>query len=182
LLILLSMLPWLIFWFVKSASFTVAVWVAFGVCLAVNILRYAKKRLKIIDIASAIYFAIVSIASIFIHSEWLEEWSFYIGSSALILILVVSILVRRPFTIQYARERFPDEYLCLPEFHSMNVVVSWVWCAAVAVMVASALPTSVWPDSEDWIHWTIRTVAMVAAIVFTRLYIRRKLGIVGRKQ
>jgi intracellular septation protein A len=176
-LILLSMLPWLVFWFVKGSSFTVAVWVAFGLGLAVNLRRYVNRQLKTIDIFSAIFFAIVAFLSIFIHSDWFEDWSFYIGSSALILVLVATILARKPFTIQYALERYPDEYLCLPKFYSTNVVVSWAWCAAIAVMVASALPSTIWPDSGDWLHWTIRTIALVAVVVFTRLYVRRELGV-----
>ena len=47
-----------------------------------------------------------------------------------VCIVVGSIIVRRPFTLQYAREDAPEEYWHEPGFLRVNYQLSWVWALA----------------------------------------------------
>ena len=55
----------------------------------------------------------------------------------LLAIVVVSLAVRRPFTLQYTRERVPAQFWGSPVFLATNRTISPVWAAAFAVLVAA---------------------------------------------
>ncbi|MGC3944535.1 MAG: hypothetical protein QM762_08455 [Chryseolinea sp.] len=47
--------------------------------------------------------------------------------SGLLAIVLLSLLLRRPFTLPYARQQAPREVWTLPRFLRMNMVISGVW-------------------------------------------------------
>ena len=64
----------------------------------------------------------------------------------LLLIVLASIAVGRPFALQYARERVSPEFWASPQFLRTNYIVTGAWALAFVVMVlASNLPFSMSP-------------------------------------
>ncbi len=59
--------------------------------------------------------------------------------AGLLLIVLVSMAVGRPFTLQYAREQVPPEFWDRPEFIRTNYVITGAWALAFAVMVVAKL-------------------------------------------
>ncbi len=57
--------------------------------------------------------------------------------AGLLLIILVSLAIRRPFTIQYAREDLPRDRWHSPEFIRTNYIVTAAWAAAFVVMVVA---------------------------------------------
>ncbi|MEI9864304.1 MAG: hypothetical protein WDN00_07060 [Limisphaerales bacterium] len=55
------------------------------------------------------------------------------------MIVLISMAIRCPFTLQYAREGTPETLWREPEFIRVNYVITAVWAAAFAVMVAADL-------------------------------------------
>ena len=53
--------------------------------------------------------------------------------SGLLLIVLISMVLRHPFTLQYAREEVSPELWNTPEFLHVNYVISGAWALAFAV-------------------------------------------------
>ena len=87
----------------------------------------------------------------------------------LLAIVLVSIAVGRPFTIQYARERIAEQYWQTPLFLAVNRRITWVWAAAFAVLVAAHVATLFF-SVPAWIDGVVTAAAFVYATAFTARY------------
>lgn len=92
-----------------------------------------------------------------------------IVDAGLLLIVLVSLAIRKPFTLQYAREQVSKELWASPEFLRTNDVITAVWALAFAVMVAAdwVLLTS---DAPPRFGIIATVLALVGAIKFTGWY------------
>jgi hypothetical protein len=57
----------------------------------------------------------------------------------LLMIIVISMAIAKPFTLQYARERVPEERWKSPQFAKINFVITGVWALAFVYIVAARL-------------------------------------------
>lgn len=60
-------------------------------------------------------------------------------AAGLLAIVLASMALGRPFTLQYAREQVPPEHWDSPEFLRTNAIIAAVRALAFAVMVAAEL-------------------------------------------
>ena len=86
-----------------------------------------------------------------------------------------SILIRQPFTLQYAKEDAPPEIWDEPHFLRVNYVITWVWAAAFAIEAASGFyGDAVLRNSDNlWTGWIIQTLPLIVAAQFTIWYPNR---------
>ena len=93
--------------------------------------------------------------------------------SGLLLIVLVSIAVRQPFTLQYARESVPRAYWDRPSFVRSNYIITGAWALAFVVMVAADM-IEVWlPGLPGSVGVGVTVLALVAAVKFTGWYPKR---------
>ena len=59
----------------------------------------------------------------------------------LLVIVLVSLAIGMPFTLQYARESVPKEFWTVPLFITTNQRITAAWAAAFAVMTAADAAT-----------------------------------------
>jgi hypothetical protein len=90
--------------------------------------------------------------------------------AGLLLIALVSIAIRRPFTLQYAREQVAREFWDSPAFLRTNYVVTAVWALAFLVMVVADLVLLYIPALPAQVGIIATILALVAAIRFTGWY------------
>lgn len=88
----------------------------------------------------------------------------------LLLVVLASIAIRRPFTLQYAREETPRELWNQPEFVRVNYVITFVWALAFAVMVAADLLLLYIPSARPSIGIIATIAAIYGAVRFTSWY------------
>ena len=91
----------------------------------------------------------------------------------LLLIIVLSLVVRRPFTLQYAREQVPQEHWNTPAFLKTNDVISSVWALAFVVLVAADLVMLYMPDVPVRAGIVATILALIGAMKFTAWYPNR---------
>ncbi len=133
---------------------------------------------KLLEFSDVTYFAGLAVLVAFASSgtrAWLELWSGEVANVALVVIALGSILVRSPFTLQYAREDTPKEYWQTPEFLRVNYLISWVWVAAFAIEAGSGfVGDGVLHNANNiWTGWIIQTFPMIVAAQFTIWYPNR---------
>jgi hypothetical protein len=88
-------------------------------------------------------------------------------NAGLLLVVVISPVIRRPFTLQYAREQVAPEVWNSPEFSRSNYVISGVWALAFAARVAADLIILYLPAVPVRVGVIITIIALVGAYKFT---------------
>lgn len=174
---LVGLSPWILYSIVEGKGrLELSAAVALGLALVilfVNWLRgYSPKMLEFADVA---YFGALAIVVAFASAgtlSWLELWGGEVANIALVVIALGSILVRQPFTLQYAKEDVPEEIWGTPEFLRVNYLISWVWVIAFGIEAASGLYGDAILDNSNniWTGWIIQTLPMIMAAQFTIWY------------
>ncbi len=130
------------------------------------------KLLELFDVA---YFGTMAALALFASDrviDWLEKWGGEMTNVALVAFALGSILVRQPFTLQYARETTEPEYWTSPLFLRINYVITWAWVGGFAVAAISGAVGDIVLDDPNnfWTGWIIQIGGTVFAIAFTEFY------------
>jgi hypothetical protein len=169
--------PWIVMAVLDTpARFELAAAAALGVALLVTVLgRIRGASPKLLEIADVAFFAGLTLLAAVAGDElrdMLEKWAGEISAGAVALIALGTIAVRRPFTIQYARERVAPELWDSRPFIHTNYVLSWAWCGAFALTAIAGAAGVVLLDQPNnfWTCWTVQAGTMIFAIQFGRWY------------
>jgi hypothetical protein len=177
---LVGLSPWILYSLVEGENrLELSAALALGlavVILAINWITGSSP--KMLEYSDVVYFAGLAIVVAFADAgtkHWLELWGGEVANAALLVITLGSVLIRKPFTLQYAREDTPREYWDQPEFLRVNYLISWVWVAAFAIEAASGLyGDAVLHNSNNiWTGWIIQTFPLIVAAQFTIWYPNR---------
>jgi hypothetical protein len=130
---------------------------------------------KLLDLFGIVFFAAMLVVGLRLDGSdlaWLETWSGEISNVALVVVALFSILIRTPFTIQYAREQTPREFWDTPLFLKINDGLTWAWTLAFAVIaVVGYIGNGPLDDPNNlWTGWIIQIGAIVLALKFTEWY------------
>lgn len=140
--------------------------------------RLRGKSVKLLELSDVVFFGglgiFIAVASDSTH-DWLELWSGEIANVALVVIAVASIAVRKPFTMQYARDEVDPSLWTNPVFIHINYVLTWAWALAFLIGAASGFYGDAALDNSDnlWTGWVIQTAALIVAAQFTGWYPKR---------
>ena len=186
---LVGLSPWIVYAIAEGEGrLEFAVGLALATALVILLLgRLRGSSPKLLEYADVTFFAalavVVAVASPSTH-HWLELWSGEIANVALMAIVLGSLAIRRPFTLQYAREDAPREVWDNPHFIRANYVITWVWAAAFIVEALSGLyGDAVLHDSDNlWTGWIIQTLPLIVAVQFTLWYPRRLKALAAQRQ
>jgi hypothetical protein len=173
--------PWIIFWVVSSPS--TWEWATLGALVAALILAVPSAErggLKILDIGSIAFFAVLALLALFLDRsdlDWVEDYSQAISSGALALIALGSLAIM-PFTEQYARESAPREVWDAPGFKRTNFVLSAMWgvvflVSAVLGVIAQEVDSS---TAREWLNWIIPIALVIGAFKYTAWYAEQARG------
>ncbi len=177
---LVGLSPWILYALVEGKNrLELSAALALGLAvliLCVNWIRGGTP--KMLEYSDVVYFAVLAVVIAFASAgtrTWLELWGGEVANAALLAIALGSVLIRKPFTLQYAREDTPKEFWHTPEFLHVNYLISWVWVAAFAIEAASGLyGDAVMKNSNDiWTGWIIQTLPLIIAAQFTIWYPNR---------
>ena len=137
--------------------------------------RVQVSHIKLLDVATVVFFAALTIAAIVTSrpdvSE-LDKYSQAISSGALGIIALGSIVFGHPFTVDYAKEEAPPETWHTAAFKRINLVLTSVWtvvflvCGALGLIAQTVGPKGL----RDWLNWYIPIVLIFIAFRFTKWY------------
>ncbi len=170
--ILLGFSPFIAFAvLMRFASVPVALLVAAAVALVLVVREAAAgKSVKVLEVGTVLLFGALGLLVSFAPGEWSILGVRLAVDAGLFAIVVISIAIRRPFTLQYAREQVPAEVAALPMFYAVNAVITWGWAAAFAAMVLADGVMLYLPAVPLWIGIAVTIAALAAALWFTRWY------------
>lgn len=132
-------------------------------------------RVHSLEIFGALFFAVfVALGILGSHGlvDWLETWAGELTNAALALFAIAGLVVRRPFTMAYARDIVDPEHWADPLFRHINYVLTGVWAAAFTFSaIAGAYGDAALRDGDNfWTGWILPLGAIFAATAITEFY------------
>ncbi|MCX2710770.1 hypothetical protein [Mycolicibacterium sp. J2] len=136
----------------------------------------------VIEFLGVGYFVLMAIIGFFASTAtkaWLELWSGDITNALLAGYAVITLMIRRPYTMVYARHRMAPQHWGTSLFVRINMAVTGVWAAVFAVAATGGLiGDAVWHDTDNfWTGWTVQVAALSFGVAFNDLYPERALAI-----
>ncbi|MCR5976632.1 hypothetical protein GDN83_02475 [Gordonia jinghuaiqii] len=172
-----GMSPWILMAFLAGPGrFEEAAAAAFALSLLLVIGGHRRgNSIKLLEVFDVAYFGTMAVLALFASAgviDWLEKWGGEMTNVALVCFALGSILLRQPFTLQYARETTEKELWDNPLFLRINYVITWAWVAGFGVSaISGAFGDLVLDDPNNfWTGWIIQIGGTLFAIAFTEFY------------
>lgn len=170
-------LPWIVLAVIEGPGrIALACSVALGLSVLFLVIEKVRgsspKALSFVDVVAFGSFLVGSLVASPDTTDWLETWFGEIANVVLVLFVAVSLLIRQPFTLQYAKEETPEEYWDSPTFLRVNYTITAVWGlaflgAAIAGWYGDAILDS---NNNLWTGWVLQIFASLIAVAFTDWY------------
>jgi hypothetical protein len=174
--ILLAFAPFIVFALVDRIASPSAGLIAGALVSAALLLRdiLAPSRTpKILEVGTVVLFGGLALYAVFSEAALSVIGVRLLVDSGLLLIVLGSIAVRQPFTLQYAREQAAPELWDNPAFIRTNYIITGVWALAFAVMVLAELALLYVPGLPPRAGVITIVVALIGAVKFTGWYPER---------
>jgi hypothetical protein len=144
---------------------------AAAICLAVIAFDIRRGRsVKLLGAGTALTFAVLGCYQV-LGDAPLSNLAVKIAVDAgLFLVGALSLVIGKPFTLQYAREMADAETARLPGFVTANYVITSVWVAAFLLMVAANWLLLNLPDLPLWSGLVIAFAIRNPALYFSKWY------------
>jgi len=170
--ILLSLSPFAVFFALMRLVSPIAGLIGAFVVSALLCLRMVRRResVKILEIGSVVLFGGLVAYTLAAAPQWTVATVRLAVDGGLLTIVLVSLAIGRPFTLQYARERVPEPIWALPVFFTTNRLITIAWALAFAVHVAADAAAEYAPAVPLWLEIAASVAAFVGAVWFTGWY------------
>ncbi|MGO4445942.1 hypothetical protein AB4Z42_21570 [Mycobacterium sp. 2YAF39] len=169
--------PWILLSVVGSPGhYEAAIAIAFGFSLVILWAgRRRGDRLHSLTVFGVVFFGVLLVVRVLVGSgveTWLSAWTGEMSNIALTVFAVGTLVLRRPFTLSYAKDMTPEEFWETPGFLRVNFVITAVWAAAFALCaVFGFVGIALLHDSDNfWTGWILQLGATFFAIAFTDAY------------
>ena len=152
-------------------SAAISLFASAAICLAVMAYDILGGRsIKMLGAGSAIVFAAVGLYIILVDSSPSTPLVKLAVDVGVFAISLLSLAIRRPFTLQYALEMVDAETANLPGFRKANYIITSVWTLSfLMMMIANVLMVYV-PNLPLWSGLAIAFAARNGAAYFTQWY------------
>jgi hypothetical protein len=131
--LILAFLPWLTFLFVAHGSLfrlELGLGLALAISVVMGVLRLHRGVILWCGLA---FFTAAAIAVIGLRDMWTIRHMGILANAALGLSAWATVLLRRPFTLDYARDHMPRALWDDPRFVRTNVLLTSLWAATFSV-------------------------------------------------
>ena len=125
---------------------------------------------KMLAAGSVLLFTGIGCYVSLIDGNWSRSALHLAVDLGVLAIALLSLAIRSPFTLQYAREQVDAETMKLPGFLAANYVITWAWTFAFVLMLLADMLVIFVPGLPLWIGFAIAFAARNAALYFTRWY------------
>ena len=150
-----------------TESLVAAVFVSLGT-VALDVVR--GRSLKILPIGTAILFAAVAGYLHLVDPSLSGKAVKLAVDVGVFTISFGSMLLRYPFTMQYALEALPAEMAAMPGFMRANYIITGVWTASTLLMMLTNAAILYIPSLPIWIGLAVAFAARNSAVYFTKWY------------
>lgn len=147
---------------------------AAGAAMSLGLLLRDRLRgdrdLNLLEAGSAFLFTLLTVIALTGDASAWTVWRVRLSVDlGLLLIVLFSLGIGRPFTLHEARRRLAPEVASSPAFLRGNFVLSSVWAGAFAVLTAVDAWMVLHPDASAALAVGLTLTALAAAFIYTWL-------------
>jgi hypothetical protein len=180
--ILLGLAPFIVFFILtRLVSPLAGLAAAFAVSFVLSLHQWWRgEQVKVLEVGSLVLFGLLVLYTLMAAPHWSVATVRLAVDGGLLAIVLVSLAIGTPFTLQYARERVPKEYWSSPLFLTTNQRITGAWAAAFAVMTIADAAAEYVEAIPLWIDVAATIAAFVVAVWFTQWYpavVRRRVSV-----
>jgi len=169
--LVLGFVPFILFAVLMGLSPDMALWVAFAAAFTLGMRSFLDTRvLKTLDAGNTVLFGLLALYKGFAQPSLSYGAVLLAVDGGLLVIVVASLLLHEPFTLQYAREQVAPEQWSTQMFLRTNYVVTGVWVSALLVMTAADVAATLISAISVTAAAAGGLVALAAALTFSLRY------------
>lgn len=169
--------PWAVLSILSAPGrFEVAAVSAFSFSLVVMLVGALRGiKIHLLEVFGAVFFGFMAVMGVFATESvirFLELWAGELTNISLAAFAWLSLLIRRPFTMAYAKETTPQQHWNSPLFKRINDVITAAWAGAFTLAAAVGFVGDyVLHDAGNfWTGWILQLAAIFAAVAVTEFY------------
>jgi carotenoid cleavage dioxygenase len=150
--ILGGFIPWIFFSLVYQPSSPTMILVSsIGSIILMGLLNFKEiQKGFVLPWGSLLFFAFSALNGAFGFWVWGETYAYLLVNSALAAIVLLSMVLGKPFTLQYAREQVDKSKWNHPIFIKINWILTGIWALLLIVM---AIPSYVLTQEQIDSSW-----------------------------
>jgi hypothetical protein len=152
-------------------SAEVSLFAAGAICLLVIANDTVRGRsIKILGAGSVVVFIAIGSYLRFVDPSLSSSAVKFAVDAGIFLISLMSIVIRYPFTLQYALEVVDTETARQPDFLRATYMITWAWTGALLLMTVGNVAIMYVPSLPLWSGLLVAFAARNSAVYFTRWY------------
>lgn len=175
-LLMLGFLPWMLFLFFSGHTMlSLKIAVVISLVASVTLGFGDLKRGFILTWGTCIFFLICLIMVDFLNNKWIAMEMDLVSNLALSAIMWFTVLIGKPFALQYARRGLPKELWNDEKFIRGCKFITVVWaCLMTFAVLISILKRTNWLPFPIWVYFDINILNIVVGLTFTTIFKRKK--------
>ncbi len=137
--ILVSFIPWIIYWVSCGLGYRLGVFLSYIISFAITAPQVRSRNLFLMDFISLVYFCLAFIGTFIFNLNSFVQYSGFIGYLVLFLMAATSVIVKSPFTFKVSKRDWPEVYWKEESFLFINNVISAFWTFIFLVNACTSL-------------------------------------------
>lgn len=169
--------PWALLSIVSGPGrFELSVMAALGFSVLLMLVsRIRGMKIHSLEVFGAVFFGAMAVVGLFATenvTRFLELWAGELTNISLAAFAWLTLLIRKPFTMAYAKDTTPQEYWDSPLFNRINSVLTTVWAGAFTLAAAVGfIGDYLFHDAGNfWTGWILQLAAISFAVAFSEFY------------
>jgi len=172
--LILAFSPWISLWIIAWGHSLFRLQLAIVIAaLLVAVMAITRLHRGVILWAGVLFFSAALVGVVWLKNLWFIAHMTVLAHGTLCLFTWLSILTRRPFTLDYARQNTPKELWDHPVLVRTCYVVAIVWGVVFALNALFGIYLLRHEIHNEWLHRGVELGLMAFAIVFTSSYTGR---------
>jgi hypothetical protein len=168
--LILGFSPFILFALLSRVSADLALWVAFAAAFVVTIRDFVERPvLRLLDGTSLALFGLLALARGFVTPDLSLAAVRALVDGVLFAAIAVSLIRRRPFSLQYASGETHGRVWPQPLFLRVNYVISAAWALAFLAMTLADAAVTFFPVPLD-VGVAVSIIALGLGITLTLRY------------
>jgi len=152
-------------------SAEIALFASAAICLAVIGIDVARGRsVKMLGAGSVVVFSGIGAYVAWVDPTLSQSAVKIAVDAGVLAISLASLILRRPFVLQYALEHVDAATAKLPDFLKATYIITWAWTGACVLMIIGNALTIYVPGLPLWSGLVIAFAARNSAAYFTTWY------------
>jgi hypothetical protein len=143
--LLATLLPWPVFFAVQALGWRAGAAGA-GLLTLAGMHLLLRRRPRTPDVLFGLFFILLLACDLAGAAPWIHAWRSAAAAFMLAAMALVSLVLGRPFTLEFAREESNRLWWNHPEFLRVNRILTWMWAGVFLASGLFALARTAHPE------------------------------------